>query len=76
MKIYIRTMTRKKFAFKVEENNTVKEFREKVANRLKGMTSTLNFRLIYSGNELQDEKTLGDYSIIDEDNIYLIYHLK
>lgn len=73
MKIYVKT-TCKTLTFKLTEESTIKELREMLQNN-RELPPATKFTLMYLGQELEDDKTLGYYLIKNEDSIYLDYYL-
>ena len=73
MKLYIKILANmdKSFNIESEENNTVQLLKSQIMT--KTAESPKSLRLLYKGNEMNDNKKLSEYSIKDGDTIYLIY---
>ena len=74
MKIFIQTVTGKLIPFDVKPNDKIEKVKLKFQEQ-EGLHPELQ-RLIFSGIQLEDNKTFGDYNVKNESKIYLILKLK
>ncbi len=70
MQIFVKLLTGKTITVPVESAVTIRQVKEKVQAQEKIPIGEQ--RLIYSGNNLEDGKTIGDYDIPKEATLYLI----
>ena len=70
MQIFIKLLTGKTITVNVASTDTVTQVKQKVQELQQVPASEQ--RLIYSGNNLEDAKTLGEYDIPKEATLYLI----
>ena len=69
--IYIKTLTGKSIKIsKVSQENTICWVKQQV--RLKEGIAGYQQRLIFAGKQLQDDRKLSDYGIVDESTIHLV----
>lgn len=73
MHIYIKTLLSKKIILSVESSNTIKNIKEKIQEK-EGILVNQQ-RLIYAGQQLDDDKMLMDYNIQAGIIIHLILSL-
>ena len=74
MKIFIQTVTGKLIPFDVKPNDKIENVKLKFQEQ-EGLHPELQ-RLIFSGIQLEDNKTFADYNIKNESKIHLILKLK
>ena len=74
MKIFIQTVTGKLIPFDVKPNDKIEKVKLKFQEQ-EGLHPELH-RLIFSGIQLEDNKTFADYNIKNESKIHLILKLK
>ena len=74
MKIFIQTVTGKLIPFDVKPNDKIEKVKLKFQEQ-EGLHPELQ-RLIFSGIQLEDNKTFADYNIKNESKIHLILKLK
>lgn len=74
MQIFIKTLTGRKQQYNFEENSTVLSVKETLQEK-EGIQVD-QIRLIFSGKQLSDEKTLQDYKIEAGGTIHMVLQLR
>lgn len=74
MSVFVHSLTGKTFTVQCESSDTVENFKAKV--HLQAQIPTDRIHLVYSGKQLSDENTLGDYSVHNDSTIHLVAKLK
>lgn len=74
MQIYIKTLTGRKQALNFENENTVLEVKQ--ALQEKEGIQVDQIRLIFSGKQLSDEKTLQEFNVTAGGTIHMVLQLR
>ena len=73
MQIFIKTLTGRTVTLIVQEEETIAQVKQKLLD--KDGVPIAEQRLIFGGHELEDKKTLKDYSIVRENTLHLVLRL-
>ncbi|KAM0935603.1 putative Ubiquitin-like domain-containing protein [Dioscorea sansibarensis] len=74
MTIYVKTLTGKSIKLEVEKSDTVWNIKSKISE--KEDISIEEQRLVFSGKQLEDDRTLADYEVQAGSTIYLVLRLR
>mmetsp|Transcript_5428 Transcript_5428/g.10337 ORF Transcript_5428/g.10337 Transcript_5428/m.10337 type:complete len:123 (-) Transcript_5428:101-469(-) len=74
MQLFVKTLTGKTVSIEVEEGESIEDVKAKIAEK-EGIPPEQQ-RLIFGGQQLQDQKTLQDYDVGDDATLHLVLRLR
>ena len=74
MQIFVKTLSGKSITVDVDPRDSVEALKAKIADR-EGVPADQQ-RLVFGGKQLEDGRSLADYNVVKDSNVFLVLRLR